>query len=163
MDFQDRSSRAWSVGLAVLCLTLLAPLACGAQKKERFIKVFFPDGRSVRAELAVTEAEREKGLMFRDAVPPGEGMLFVFEADGFYSFWMKNTLIPLDMIWLDSGGRVVHIERNVPPCRRDPCPAYGPDLPSRFVLELGAGGAAAYGLKNGDLLRFVLPDWAVKK
>jgi hypothetical protein len=163
MDSQVRSSRAWSVRLLVAGLALLAPLACGAQKKERYIKVIFPDGRSVRAELAVTEAEREKGLMFRDAVPPGEGMLFVFETNGFYSFWMKNTLIPLDMIWLDSGRRIVHIERNVPPCRRDPCPAYGPDLPSRFVLELGAGGADAYGLKTGDLLRFVLPDWVVKR
>jgi hypothetical protein len=163
METQYRSGRARSARLMAACLVLLAPLACGAQNKEKFVKVFFPDGRSVRAELAVTEAERARGLMFRTSVPPGEGMLFVFETDGVYSFWMKSTLIALDMIWLDSGKRVVHIERNVPPCRRDPCPAYGPDRLSRYVLELGAGGADAYGLKTGDVLRFALPDWVAKR
>jgi uncharacterized membrane protein (UPF0127 family) len=84
-------------------------------------------------------------------------MLFVFEEEGQHHFWMKNTKIHLDMIWLDSGRRIIHIEWLVPPCVADPCPSYGPDLPARFVLELKGGEAEVRGLRVGDRLEFVLP------
>jgi uncharacterized membrane protein (UPF0127 family) len=143
-------------------LILIAALALGclhggARGRDKFIKVYFPDGRSVTAELALTEAERERGLMDREKVLPDQSMLFVFDGEAVHSFWMKNTLVPLDMLWLDGDRRIVHIERDVPPCKADPCPSYGPRRPAAYVLELKGGMAAAFQLKISDRLDFVLP------
>jgi uncharacterized membrane protein (UPF0127 family) len=124
---------------------------------DKFIKIYLPSGQSITAEIAVTEAERARGLMFREKLLPDQGMLFVFEKEGTHAFWMKNTLIPLDMLWLDRDRRVVHIERNVPPCKADPCPSYGPVRPGLYVLELAAGAADRFGLKPADRLDFALP------
>ncbi len=123
----------------------------------RFIKVFFPDGRSVTAELAVNDDERARGLMFRESVPAETGMLFAFPEPGYHPFWMKNTLVELDMLWLDSGKRVVEIENKVPPCKSDPCPSYGGRQEASYVLELKGGQADVLGLKVGDRIDFVLP------
>jgi uncharacterized membrane protein (UPF0127 family) len=132
---------------------------CQSTGRDRFIKVFFPGGQSVTAELAVTDEERARGLMFRDKVPPEQGMLFVFEEESLHSFWMKNTLIFLDMLWLGRDRRIIHIARNVPPCAAEPCPTYGPTTPALFVLELKAGQVDVLGLKLHDRLEFVLPSW----
>lgn len=154
-----RVSRGASAGLWALGLCLLAGVALFCQDKGRpkFIKVFFPNGKSVTAELAVTEEEREMGLMFREKVLPDQGMLFVFDREGIHAFWMKNTLVPLDMLWLDTDKRVIYIAADVPPCKEDPCPSYGPEIPARYVLELKAGEAASNGITIGDRLQFVLP------
>ncbi len=150
-------------GLPLLLVFSLGLQAfCQEKGQDRFVKVFFPGGRSVTAELAVSDAERARGLMFREKVLPDQGMLFVFEREDVHSFWMKNTLVPLDILWLDSGKRVIHIEANVPPCREDPCPSYGPDVPARYVLELRGGGAAENGIKLNDQLQFVLPERVLK-
>lgn len=129
---------------------------CRAAEKDRFVKVYFPDGGSIVAELAVTNEERARGLMFRERIGSDQGMLFVFEEEGLYPFWMKNTLIPLDILWLGRDRRIVHIAADVPPCTAEPCPNYGPEIPASFVLELKAGEARARGLKPGDRLEFVL-------
>ena len=131
---------------------------CSAQPdKDKFIKVYLPTGSSITAELAVTAEERGRGLMFREKLLPDQGMLFVFEVEDFHSFWMKNTLIALDMLWLDKERRIVHIERDVPPCRADPCPSYTPRRPGSYVLELKAGSADRLKLKLFDRLEFTLP------
>lgn len=146
-------------GAAVIAASFLATgilAICRAPEKDRFIRVFFPDGGSIAAELAVTGEERALGLMFREKVQPDQGMLFVFEEEGIYPFWMKNTLVPLDILWLGRDRRIVHIAADVPPCRADPCPSYDPGVPASFVFELKAGGAKARGLKLGDRLEFVL-------
>jgi len=143
--------------VALMAVLTAALLFCGVQGRDKFLKIVLPDGRTVTAELAVTDAERARGLMFREKLLPDQGMLFVFEEEDFHSFWMKNTLIPLDILWLDGNRRIVHIEANVPPCAADPCPSYGPRRPGSFVLELKAGQAAAFGLKLEDRLDFVLP------
>lgn len=129
---------------------------CRAPEKDRFVKVYFPDGGSIGAELAVTNEERAQGLMFRERIGSDQGMLFVFEEEGIYPFWMKNTLIPLDILWLGRDRRIVHIAADVPPCTAEPCPTYGPEIPASFVLELKAGEARARGLRPGDRLEFVL-------
>ena len=146
--------------LAALSFALLA--RCQDTARDRYIKVFFANGKSVTAELAVTDEERARGLMFREKILPDQGMLFVFEREDAHSFWMKNTLVYLDMLWLDSQRRVIHIEANVPPCKEDPCPSYGPGVPARYVLELKGGGAAANGIKLQDQLQFVLPERVLK-
>jgi len=124
---------------------------------DNFIKIYLPSGASVTAELAITDAERARGLMFRETLLPDQGMLFVFERESAVAFWMKNTLIPLDMLWLDHDRHIVHIERNVPPCKADPCPSYAPPRPGLYVLELSAGAADRFGLKAGDRLDFTIP------
>jgi uncharacterized membrane protein (UPF0127 family) len=105
-------------------------------------------------EVVRTSPERERGLMFRPSLDPRRGMLFVFTQSAHHRFWMKNTLIPLDMIWLDHARRVVHIAPNVPPCKIDPCPTYGPENPAIYVLELNAGQAEKIGLALGVRMDF---------
>jgi uncharacterized membrane protein (UPF0127 family) len=144
-------------GWSVIAVWTLTALYCGAQGRDRFIKVYLPDGRSVTAELALTEAERALGLMNREKILPDQAMLFVFDEEAVHSFWMKNTLVSLDMLWLDRDRRIVHIERDVPPCKTDPCPSYGPRRPASYVLELKGGMAAVFRLKVHDKLDFALP------
>ncbi len=150
------------VSLFLFSLVLWTQLYCQTGRRDKYIKVFFPNGEAVTAELAVSPAEREKGLMFRQELKPDQGMLFVFEEEDQYTFWMKNTLIPLDIIWLNSHRQIIHLEENVPPCPADPCPSYGPEKKALYVLELRAGRARELGLKLYDQLEFILPDWVKK-
>jgi uncharacterized protein len=92
--------------------------------------------------------------MFRDKLASDRGMIFFFPATGNYPFWMKNTLIPLDMIWIDDQHKIVHIAHGVPPCKADPCPGVPPNADARYVLEVAAGVAARHVLANGQVLRF---------
>ncbi|MGZ5433766.1 MAG: DUF192 domain-containing protein [Thermoanaerobaculia bacterium] len=118
-------------------------------------RVVFPDGFVVSVEIAADDEMRAQGLMYRDRLDPGRGMLFVFPRDDVFSFWMKNTRIVLDMIWIDVNRRVVGIKENVPPCRVEDCPSYGPGVIARYVLEVGGGEAAKRGLKVGDSVQFI--------
>ncbi len=128
---------------------------------QKFVKIYFPDGDSVTAELADTVEERARGLMFRKNIEFDQGMLFLFEREDLYSFWMKNMLIPLDIIWLDKEKRIVHIERCLPPCEKEPCPSYLPKAPAMYVLELKAGSVERRGLKIFDRIDFSLQDECV--
>ena len=121
-------------------------------------RVTLPDGSVIPVELATDDPTRAQGLMFRDQLPPDRGMLFMFPQTGNYPFWMKNTLIPLDMIWIDEQKRIVHIAHDVPPCKADPCPSYDPAAFAKYVLELAGGVAARHGLANGQALRFEAMD-----
>lgn len=116
--------------------------------------IVFPDGTAIAIEIVADDETRAQGLMYRDQLQPNSGMLFVFPAEGDYPFWMKNTFIPLDMIWIDTQKRVAHIAHDVPPCKSDPCPSYPPNAKSLYVLEVAAGVARQHGLKDGDVLRF---------
>ena len=117
-------------------------------------RVTFPDGFVVKVEIAAEPERRAEGLMFRDHLAPGTGMLFLFPQDDYLAFWMKNTRIPLDMVFMDAQHRIVGVEENVPPCKFDPCPSYGPDGMSRYVLEVSGGVTKQHNLKAGDVLRF---------
>ncbi len=111
-----------------------------------------PSGRStrVRVEVAKSPRELERGLMFREKLGADEGMLFVFPEPAVQAFWMKNTLIPLDMIFIDDEGTVVGIVESAEPMTTD---VRSVGLPSRFVLEVNGGFAAAHGLARGDRAR----------
>ncbi len=108
------------------------------------------DNVKFSVELAKTPAEHEKGLMFRDSLPDDKGMLFVFEDEAPRSFWMKNTLISLDMVFLDKGMGVVDVKHNVPPCKEDPCPSYNSSAPAMYVLEINSGLAQKYKITAGS-------------
>jgi uncharacterized protein len=116
-------------------------------------RVVLPDGTVLSVEIAADDQTRAQGLMFRDYLPPRTGMLFLFPRDGEYSFWMKNCRMPLDMIFIESTGRVAHIKDSVPPCPADPCPNYPSNVISRYVLELAGGEAGKLGMKVGDVVR----------
>ena len=106
-------------------------------------------------EIADDDAERARGLMFRDALPTGHGMLFIHDAEEPQAYWMKNTKIALDILYFDDGRKLVAQQRDVPPCSLgDGCPSYPSDAPARYVLELNAGEAARLQLKDGAELRF---------
>ena len=114
-----------------------------------------PSGAVYRLELALTPEDQAQGLMFRESLPPNSGMLFVFPTDEPHHFWMKNTMIPLDMIWMDASGRVLFVSADTPPCRADPCPTYGPDGPARQVLEIAGGMAAKEKIAVGATLKLL--------
>jgi uncharacterized membrane protein (UPF0127 family) len=121
-----------------------------ASNPPRYAQVDFPDRARVRAEVAATEAEREHGLMLRQSLGDLDGMIFVFDAPGLHAFWMKDTLIPLDMLWLDGGGKVVSIAESVPPCKTPECPTYPPRAAASYVLEVNAGFAKKHQVRVGD-------------
>lgn len=104
-------------------------------------------------ELAQTEQERQKGLMYREFMEKNRGMLFVFESEWYYSFWMKNTVIPLDMIRIDKNQKIVDIQ-TAQPCKKDPCDSYYPKWNSNYVLEINAWLSQEYGISIWDHIEF---------
>lgn len=111
-------------------------------------------GHHFSVEIAATPAEQAHGLMDRTSMPADHGMLFVFPQAQPLTFWMKDTLIPLDMLFFDEAHRLVTIRADVPPCQADPCPTYASTAPARYVLELNAGTAAKLDLHKGDVITF---------
>ncbi len=106
-----------------------------------------------QVEMAQTPQQRQRGLMFRQALPPGQGMLFI-QSTGPAAFWMKNTYISLDLLYFDPDGRLLQIEAGAPPCTTPDCPIYASDTATvRYILEINAGEAARRGIKPGDHLR----------
>jgi len=101
-------------------------------------------------EVAATPKEREKGLMQRSFMDQDEGMFFVFDREGRYSFWMKNTLISLDIIWINSDNKIVFIEKNAQPCHGLTCLSIAPDQTAKYVLEINGGLSDKFGFKIGD-------------
>jgi uncharacterized membrane protein (UPF0127 family) len=104
-------------------------------------------------ELAVTQQERSQGLMHRKTLAPNNGMLFVYPEPATVSFWMKETQIPLDILFFDNEGQLSQLYENLPPCKRDPCETYTGTTPSAFILEIPAGSARKYGFRRGDILK----------
>ena len=129
-----------------------APPPPAAQQAPR---VILPDNFAVQVEVAADDPTREQGLMFRDRLAEDRGMIFLFPKSGVYPFWMKNTLIPLDMIWIDAAKRVVTVASDVPPCKADPCPSFPANGPAaaRYVLETAEGVAKKHRVEAGVTLR----------
>ncbi|MBS3117401.1 DUF192 domain-containing protein [Candidatus Woesearchaeota archaeon] len=101
-------------------------------------------------EVADTPELRQQGLMQREYLQPEKGMLFVFDGEGIYSFWMKNTRIPLDMIFIDRSGVVTGVVKNAQPCMQDPCMLYTPTKFTKYVFEVNAGTAERYEITEGS-------------
>jgi uncharacterized membrane protein (UPF0127 family) len=109
-------------------------------------------GQRFSTEFATNDETRARGLMERTALAADASMLFVFPDTQPRWFWMKNTLIPLDILYFDDNRKLVSMQLDVPPCKADPCPSYPSDLPARYVLELPAGTARRIGVAVGDEL-----------
>jgi uncharacterized membrane protein (UPF0127 family) len=115
-------------------------------------RAILPNRTKIELEVARTPEQQAMGLMYRQSLAANRGMLFEFPSPQPVSFWMKNTLIPLDMIFLRNGV-VQYIQVSAPPCTADPCPSYGPRTQIDQVIELRGGAAAQLGLKVGDRIK----------
>jgi uncharacterized protein len=147
----------------IVCLVWLglAPLYAADLPRAR-VEVLRPGTGAmllaVEAELATTPETRTRGLMERPSLPVDHGMLFIFEVAQPLSFWMFNTLIPLDIIFADAERRITSVYASVPPCRPPSrCPTYASHSPAQFVLEVNGGLAAKAGIGVGDELRWTTP------
>jgi uncharacterized membrane protein (UPF0127 family) len=108
---------------------------------------------TLSVEVADEPQEHASGLMGRESLGPGRGMLFVFEEDSQRSFWMKDTLIPLDMIFMNSSLDIVHVEEDARPCTAScscQCPRYGSGRPAMYVVEANSGFAREHGIAEGQ-------------
>jgi hypothetical protein len=116
------------------------------------LQIVTHDGRvhNFRVEIADNDASRERGLMFRKSLAPDAGMLFDFKTPQDVSFWMKNTLIPLDMVFIDAHGVVLNVAANATPLSEANIPSAGPVL---GVLEIKGGRAAEIDIEPGDKVR----------
>jgi len=110
-------------------------------------------------QIADTEPRRVRGLMFQDQLPFDQGMIFVFNQPGLYSLWMLNMQFSLDMIWFDQDGKVVHIEKNVPPCKTPleitVCQSIVPDGQATYILEVTSGFVDANNITKDSLLELI--------
>jgi uncharacterized membrane protein (UPF0127 family) len=130
---------------AVLAVALVAPAYAAG---EAALEIVTKTGvRAFTVELATNDAERERGLMYRKELPEGRGMLFDFQHDRPVAFWMRNTYIPLDMIFIRGDGRILSIAENTQPLSDGLIPSGGS---VRAVLEVIGGTARKLGIAPGD-------------
>jgi hypothetical protein len=110
--------------------------------------------RTVQVDLADTPSKAERGLMFRNSLPEGSGMWFIFPDDLERVFWMKNVGFSLDIVFIDKNYVIKKIERMVPPCVKEPCPRYYSNAPVRYVLEVPGGYCGKMGVKEGQKVEY---------
>jgi uncharacterized membrane protein (UPF0127 family) len=128
------------------------PVALRSEHPEVVLAVRGRHELRVAVEIARSEPERQRGLMFRQALDDGHGMLFLFDRPEKLQFWMKNTYIPLDMVFMDVGRHVVFVEENAEPLTLN---ARGPDMDTMYVLEVPGGWARTHGIEPGVVARFL--------
>lgn len=137
--------------LAAACTILVASAAAALADPATLVTA--TGSHAIEVEVADTPRTREIGLMNRETLEDGTGMLFDFRESRPVSMWMKNTLIPLDMLFIDRSGTIVRIARNAKPHSLETIPS---GKPVRYVLEINGGAAATYGAKAGDRLEHPL-------
>ena len=141
------SGTAEKLRLFLCLMTILVCTACAAGQPSVELK-----GQRFSVEIADTSEKQALGLMFRDDMADDHGMLFIFLDEAPRSFWMRNTRIPLDIIYFNSDLALVSVSENARPCRVQRCPGYPSAGPAKYVLELNAGKASELGLSPGDRL-----------
>jgi uncharacterized membrane protein (UPF0127 family) len=138
--------------LAIIIPTLMAPSTKDSNIVSEGQVVFNTLSGPVilNVEIADTSQEIMTGLMYREYLGQDEGMLFIFHDDSLRSFWMKNTLIPLDMIFINSSLDIVHIVEGAEPCKTPSCPTYSSVLPAMYVVEANSGFSKRQEIKVGQ-------------
>jgi hypothetical protein len=132
------------------CLPLLAALLAACS--ENGVATVMLKGESFTVELAESDAARRQGLMYRETLAPGHGMLFVYPAPETLRFWMLNTKMPLDILFFDADRRLLDIYPEAPPCPAEPCTRYQSHGPAVYALELPASSVRALALSPGEIL-----------
>mgnify|MGYP005997755865 CR=1 FL=1 len=136
---------------ALLAFLALGTMPLSAQCRDDLVELRGPWGTTqFKVEIADTAQERAKGLMHREALPRGAGMLFVFQRPAKLAFWMRNTLIELDLLFVDETGRISHIHHRAQPLDETLIPSKGKAL---AVLEINGGLASLYGITAGSEMR----------
>ena len=135
------------IAIAAVIVGVVGIMSIPSDSKLESVK--FPKGTikidniPLQVQVADTEPRRVRGLMFQDQLPYNQGMIFVFDKAGIYSLWMLNMQFSLDMIWFDHNGDIVHIEKNVPPCKTAletmACQSFTPDGEATYILEVTSG------------------------
>jgi len=141
------------IPLLALSATTLTLAACSVRAAGPTVEL---KGHKFEIEIAADDAARARGLMFRDSMADDHGMLFLFDDVQPRAFWMKNTHIPLDILFFDQDYKLVSAQERVPPCRSDPCSTYPSTGPTKYVLELNSGMTEKLGVKAGDKLNVKL-------
>jgi uncharacterized protein len=139
--------------IALLFFVLLASCDKPTTEEDFYTSdITLPGGQVIKTEFVYDTVGALRGLQFRSSIAPDHGMLYAHRVPGKYGYWMFQTLIPLDMIWMDAGHNVVEIVENAPPCKTpaSQCPHYGGNKIAQYVLEFGGGMAKKYGVKVGD-------------
>lgn len=140
--------------LLVVCCA--APASAAGGDAPDWAVAVFPSGAEFSLEIAADPASRARGYMFRESVGRREGMLFIFESAERHGIWMRNCLVPLDIIWLDDHFRVVDIARDSQPCLAgQDCPSMQPLKPASYVIEVAGGTAAEQDLRLGALIEIL--------
>ncbi len=139
----------------IFLVVLLTILSSGLFSGAGFTSIFIGDEEFV-VEIAESNGEKALGLMYRKDIPDNFGMLFVYSIEDFRGMWMKNTLVSLDLIFLNSKKEIVEIIKNVPPCEKDPCKSYISKKKARYVLELKGNRSEDLNLIEGDRIFFIL-------
>jgi len=155
----ESDQRRKKIVTLVLLVVLLVSVSLflGGPKESEIIIVEFPNGKTMETEVASTPEKLLFGLAFREGLPAGTGMLYIFESTGLHRVQTRQFRIPVDMIWVDESHHVVHILEQVPPCGQDPCPHYGPPPePVRYLIETDAGYIRREGVATGMELKFTL-------
>lgn len=143
----ERSVKTWNKA-TILLISIILICGCKPGGEKIFVGTV-----PFTVELARTPQERQQGLMYRMHLSERHGMLFIQPESAPVAFWMKNTYIPLDLLYFDAAGRLLEIHANVPPCTTHPCPTYLSTAPVKYILEINGEAAARLGLKPGDRLR----------
>ena len=145
------------LSLIIIFIFILVVIIGGAvlldQNIRKTIRACFQD-HCFDVELAVKPSEQRRGLMFRERLDLDKGMLFIFKEEKEHSFWMKNTLIPLDIIWINNNKEVIFISESTLPCKEDSCPIILPIKKAKYVLEINGGMIKQLGLILGDKIDF---------
>jgi uncharacterized membrane protein (UPF0127 family) len=131
---------------------LIFLIGCAKNFDENINAIGIDSGKGlikINVEIADDNNERGKGLMFRERLDENAGMLFVFEDEQYQTFWMKNTLIPLDIIFIGRNLQIADI-KNAEPCKTEDCALYKSSKPSMYVLEVNGGFSARNGIRIGD-------------
>jgi len=134
-----------------LLVAWLILLLSGCQPNQHRVTL---KGHTFAVEVAQDNQSRAMGLMFRESMDDDAGMLFIFPQPQPLAFWMKNTLIPLDILYFDQNRQLINISERTPPCKNTTtrCPNYPSEKPAKYVLEINAGLSEKYGFKAGDEL-----------
>ena len=138
--------------MLIILAAAIGTTACSGSGGRDWVEV---GGQRFIVEVADDHDERARGLMYRESMPAAHGMLFVHEREEPLAYWMKNTKIPLDILYFDAERKLVSIQRGVPICTAgDRCPNYPSRGPAKYVLELNAGRSDNLALKRGDPITF---------
>ena len=144
------------VGIAIIAVLVVAVLSISyyVSNEPKTAQIEFA-GVILTVELATTPAEQQQGLSDRSSMPEDHGMLFIFNQQTEWSFWMHDMEFPLDIIWFNASRQMVFIEPDLPPCPPSSCPVYTPPVNAMYVLEVNAGFAAANHVELGETFSFV--------